>query len=92
LEAVTSRSKVVGTGDGWDIDNVDSTSCKETVYLEGIDANEIVEAPMLCEDIRDGIGGLPTYFTRGDVGFGKFGFEEGSEEKEDGGVIVHADF
>jgi hypothetical protein len=92
LEAVTSRSKVVGTGDGWDIDNVDSTSCKETVYLEGIDANEIVETPILCEDIRDGIGGLPTYLTRGDVGFGKFGFEEGSEEKEDGGVIVHADF
>lgn len=92
MEAVTSRSKVVGAGDGWDIDDVDSTSCKETVYLEGIDANEIVEAAMLCEDIRDGIGGLPTYFTRGDVGFGKFGFEERSEEKEDGGVIVHADF
>ena len=69
---------------------MDRAGGEETVELEGVDACGAVEPSVLGEDVGDLIGGLPADFAGGDVGFGEFGFEEGPEEQQDGGMVVHA--
>jgi hypothetical protein len=60
---------------------VDCASGEEAVKLEGTDACCIIESAVLSEDVRDLVGRLPTDITGRYVGFGKFGFEEGTEEE-----------
>jgi len=54
------------------------TSGQEAVKLKGTDTCCVVEAAMLGEYVGDLIGRLPADIAGRCVGFGKFGFEEGS--------------
>ena len=58
---------------------MDCASCEEAVELEGADACCVVQS--LSKDVGDLVGRLSANVAGRDVGFGKFGFEEGSKEE-----------
>jgi hypothetical protein len=70
---------------------VDCAGHEKAVKMEGADTHCVVELAMLCEDVGDLVGRLPADVARRDVGFGEFGFEEGSEEEQDCSVEVHTE-
>jgi hypothetical protein len=60
---------------------VDCAGREEAVKLEGADTSCVVEPAMLGEDVGDLVCRLPADVARRYVGFGEFGFEEGSKEE-----------